>query len=616
MRKIFMTLCVFICLSTQSASAAELTDPYAILQKHFEAMGGLEKLKAEKSSYLEADIELVGTGLKGSLKVWRQSPIMKREEVDLGIFKQTMGDNGEYSWEADANDKVRIVKDESSLARREIDMLRNEYRYADPEATEFKITLIGIDTVGGADCYLLEQTNTINEDVRTEYIDTATFMMLKTVETQPDQIIETLFSDYRENNGVLHSFSQVQTVLPNNQVIALTITELQINPEIDPALFESPQEVVDYRIVDSVKAANVPFEFIDDHIFLRVSIDCRERLWVLDNGAGVTVLDQAYADELGLQSEGKLPGSGIGNTVEFGFVDLPEYSLPGIEFSSQRVAVLDMSDLKRKIGLDVVGILGYDFLSRFVTKVDYANERLGFYDPASFSYSGDGAAIEAPLQDHIHTVSATVDGIYQGRWRLDTGAGGCSFHYRFAEEHDLLDRPGVERLATGAGGTLQNRTCRFQSIELAGMTIADPLISVTTGESKGGFSWSDKVGNIGNSLLRHFVIYLDYQQQQLIVERGANFDKHFPSDYSGLQVLADSDSTAAIYFVAPASPAARAGLKSGDRLLAVSQIPVERLAGLAGLRKLFQAEPGTEYRIDFLRGDRRESCKFRLEVLI
>ncbi|MFH2055665.1 MAG: aspartyl protease family protein, partial [bacterium] len=596
--------------------AAQLTDPYEVLQKNFEALGGLDKLKAEQSSYLEAELDLVGTGLKGTVKVWQEMPQRKREEVDLVVFRSTEGDNGKYAWEADANDKVRIVKDESSLARREVERLLHLYRYADPSAPEFTLELKGIDTVGTTACYVLRIANTINSDIRVVYIDASSFLLVKSVDTHPDEEIETLYSDYRDIDGVLHPFRQEMTVLPNNQVIALTVTEFQVNPEIDIALFEPPQEVADFRIVDSVAAANVPFEFIENHIFLPVTINCERRLWVLDNGAGVTVLDRAYAEELGLQPEGQLPGSGIGNTVEFGFVELPEYSLPGLEFSSQRVAVFDMTDLKKKMGLDVVGILGYDFLSRFVTRIDYAGERLSFFDPAAFAYRGSGVVLDAPLEEHDHTVPMAVDGIYNGQWRLDTGAGGCSFHQRYAAEHDLLKWPGVERLATGAGGTLENRVCRFAEIEFAGFKVPDPLVTVTTEESEGAFTWSDKVGNIGNSLLRNFVIWLDYERQQVIVERGAQFGQEFLIDASGLQLLADTDSTAEIYFVAPGTPAEKAGLQIGDRLLTINSIPIVRLDGLNALRTLLREKSGTEYSLSYLRNGSLKSCKLKLRKLL
>ena len=73
----------------------------------------------------------------------------------------------------------------------------------------------------------------------------------------------------------------------------------------------------------------------------------------------------------------------------------------------QTVAVIDMSELLRRMGLDVVGILGFDFLSRFVTKVDYANQLISFYDPDSFKYTGNGHNIDVHI-DKTRTVGDVV----------------------------------------------------------------------------------------------------------------------------------------------------------------------------------------------------------------
>ena len=114
------------------------------------------------------------------------------------------------------------------------------------------------------------------------------------------------------------------------------------------------------------RTENIPFEFIGSHLYIPVTVRGKERLWILDTGAGMTVLNKAFAEELCLELEGEVKGQGAGGTVKASFTTLPQYSVKGIQFQDQTVAVIDMNELIRRIGLDVVGILGFDFLSRFV----------------------------------------------------------------------------------------------------------------------------------------------------------------------------------------------------------------------------------------------------------
>ena len=75
-----------VCIIISAAIHADITDPYVILNNQYEAHGGLEQIKAQKTSYTEADAEIVGTGLQGTVKSWTESPIKSRNEIDLTVF--------------------------------------------------------------------------------------------------------------------------------------------------------------------------------------------------------------------------------------------------------------------------------------------------------------------------------------------------------------------------------------------------------------------------------------------------------------------------------------------------------------------------------------------------
>ncbi|MFZ1947861.1 MAG: hypothetical protein WAW06_09990 [bacterium] len=98
--------------------AQALTDPYEVLAEHYEASGGLERLKAERTKYFEATVSVMG--LEGTVKQWEETPLKKRQEVDLKVFKQISGDNGEYAWVVDQNGKFQVQKDEITLKKRQV----------------------------------------------------------------------------------------------------------------------------------------------------------------------------------------------------------------------------------------------------------------------------------------------------------------------------------------------------------------------------------------------------------------------------------------------------------------------------------------------------------------
>jgi hypothetical protein len=381
--------------------------------------------------------------------------------------------------------------------------------------------------------------------------------MHKSVTSEADHESHTVFSDFRVVDGLTMAFRHDIELLPIGQKQTATIVKYESNPEIDEALFQPPGAGPrDYRFTSGTSAENIPFDYILDHLFIDVTINCDSRTWIIDTGASVTVLDTEYAEELGLETAGKMKGYGAGTTVEATFTELPPFRVEGIEFDSQSVAVLPIKNLLKRAGLDVVGILGYDFLSRFVVKIDYANELLSFYDPELFKYAGGGRVIDHPLKERFFVVPMTVDGVYSGDWTLDIGAGGTSFFYPFAEEHGFLEMDGVESLAGGAGGFHSTKTLKFDSLEIAGFTLAEPLIS-TPLQTGGAFGSTEGTGNLGNSVLRHFVLYLDYERQHVIFEEGADFGKDFPSDKSGLALAVNDNDEIEVFYVSPGTPADR-----------------------------------------------------------
>jgi len=590
-----------------------LTDPHEILAAHYEAIGGLELLKAEETRYFEATLKLFG--LEGQIKEWQQKPISQRQEVDLGVIKQTTGDNGEYAWMVDSNGKLQVMKDEATLKKREVDKLLAGFEHLRRDSEHFVLTFDGVGDVNGTACYVVNLANTIDENTRTYYIGRDDFRMYKSITREADHESHAIFSDFRDVGGLTIAFKQDIELLPIGQKQTAIIVKYESNPEIDEALFQPPGAgPKDYRFTSGTSAENIQFDYVADHLFIDVTIDCDTRIWLIDTGASVTVMDAEYAEELGLETAGTMKGYGAGTTVEATFTELPPFSVEGIEFDSQSVAVLAIKDLLKKAGLDVVGILGYDFLSRFVVKVDYANELLSFYDPALFEYAGGGTVVDRPLKDRFFVIPMTVDGMYSGDWTLDIGAGGTSFFFPFSEQHGFLEREGVEGLSGGAGGFRSSKVMKFSTLTIGGFTLEEPLIS-TPLQTGGALGSTEGTGNLGNSVLRHFLLYLDYERQQVILEEGADFGKDFPSDKSGLALSVNDNDDIEVFYVSPGTPADRARFQQGDIVRSVNGIPVELIDGVIAMRELLKAEIGTEYRFEVEREGAEKYIKLKLRDL-
>jgi hypothetical protein len=584
------------------ATAQEISDPFEILNRYFEATGGLSRLMAEQTSYSEGTISL--GGMEGTLKVWTSKPGRSKVEVALGPLNITQGDNGEHAWVLDQNGKLQVITnpDEATAKRRQVRMLIEEYAFAKQGSEIFTVKLEGVEQVNGRDCYVVRISNNINFDSYTAYVNTQTYMQDKAAFVEDDQSRDVYYSDYREIEGLLVPFKQKEVSHITGQAQDMILTQYVSNPEIDEALFEPPEQgAKDYLFAKGDCAEDIPFKFIGKHLFIPVTVQGKEQLWILDTGAGMSVINKAFAEKLGLELEGDLKGRGAGGTVDVSFATLPPYSLQGIQFQEQTVAVIEMNELIRRIGLDIVGILGFDFLSRFVTKVDYSNELVSFYAPETFEYEGNGHVLDVHMRNSMFRVTATLDGIHTGDWLFDLGAGTTHLDGNYALREGYADRRGVLGLGHGAGNEYQLKAVRCDSIHFAGFTVQEPEISFSYGGGDTVFT-ADQIGILGNSLFRNFVLYCDYAGERLIVEKGSNFNKPWPRDNSGLQIAWSYDHKVEVLYVAPDTPAEKAGFKKGDLLTSIDGTDVDLLDGIIAVRKLLKADPGTEYEIVIERG--------------
>ena len=471
---------VFIfCLTGMISAEGKIDDPYLILEKHYEAIGGLDRLRSIQTLYAEGTIGIVGSDLTGVLMLWTSKPQKMRQEVDFKIAKMISGDNGDFRWMVDANGKILVQRDEAVTTEREVQRHMENFEHLDPESEYFAVTFEGVEEVDGTKCYVIKVQNSINETVEHYFYSTESFYLLKRITIRPDREEHTVYTDFREVDGMIMPFHELIETLPTGEKQKITYAKYEFNRVIDPIVFEPPEkDVEDFTFINGSSAEHIPFRFIARNIYVPVNIDGKERLWVLDCGASVTVVDSGFAAELGLELQGPIKAQAPSGVIDLYHVVLPAYQLEGISFKEQRVMTMSLSPLFEKVhGMEVVGVLGYDFLSRFVTRIDYANEELSFYRPDEFTYTGPGSIIDAPLSEaRMFSIPVTVDNTYSGSWQLDIGASGNDFTYPHAKEHGLLGRKGIESISFGASGRSKSIRARFREMAVAGFKVKDPVI--------------------------------------------------------------------------------------------------------------------------------------------
>ena len=374
----------------------------------------------------------------------------------------------------------------------------------------------------------------------------------------------------------------------------------------------------------SKQIASLPAEMLLGVILLPTRVNNSEPLWfVLDSGGGSGFfIDRRRANTLGLELRGRAISTGAGeHSYDVTFANNIRIALSGVKFPPQTVRVISLSSIEPIAGRTLDGAICFGLFSRYSVEIDYAARRVNLYEPQSYRYSGSGTRLPLLVEDNHFYVSARITiagrGAFEGKFMVDTGAGMTTL---------ILNRPSVERhglLASlrkrildrslpGLGGETKQILSRAAMIQLGGLTIHQPTISLSR-DAEGALASPDFDGVIGSELLRRFKVIFDPVRRQLILEPNAHFTEPYEHNMSGIGLRAEGENfrTIKIHRIIEDSPAAEAGLREGDVITAISGQPV---SSLDELYQMFKQE-GREYDLSVMRGGERLQVRLKLRRL-
>jgi PDZ domain/Aspartyl protease len=334
--------------------------------------------------------------------------------------------------------------------------------------------------------------------------------------------------------------------------------------------------------LDGKDSFTVPFELVDNRIFVDVWLDGRGPFkFILDTG-GDGILSQEAAARVGARHGEETEGRGAGESVVKAWqTSVGETRLGGLALKDQPFTVFDFSDLRHVFGARRFdGVIGLSVFSRSVVRVDYERLRLTFTRPENFSYSGAGLAVPFERERLIPVIRGEVDGI-QARFGLDTGdRSALTLKGPFVEGHGLREHytPRVEAVTGfGIGGPIRAQVVRVGSLKFGGFEIRGPVTRLSL-QKGGAFAAADVAGNIGGAILKQFTVTFDYTRRRIYFEKNGGYGQRDTYDRAGLWLSQAADGRAfEVFDVVARGPAAEAGLKAGDRVLRIDGRGIDSL---------------------------------------
>lgn len=242
--------------------------------------------------------------------------------------------------------------------------------------------------------------------------------------------------------------------------------------------------------------------------------------FILDTGAGTSLLSTALGQKLGLQIVGKKEGQSAGGAVSVALAKVNSMAVGSVELTDVDVGLVDLGHIGQTVGAAIDGDLGYNFLKHFRITLDYRNSQVTLEDPRRFEWIGQSAAVtEAAMRlaspaRPLILVDVHANGRGPFQFAIDTGTSTTAITPELAKQLGVASSP-IGPATTG-GAQVEVRGGSLQSFQLGGARIDNLGVVVADFFSRLSNAVGAKLdGIVGYNFLRHYKVALDYPNETL-----------------------------------------------------------------------------------------------------
>ena len=611
---VFLLLLLF---SAPNNAQPQQTKPMTtdeILSRVAQALGGIERLRQVENVYQRGKLEVAG--LTGTAEEWQTARGQHKQMIDLGeAYKNTVIFDGSRGWVVDRNNQISDLSGvplEEEIAT----SYMGSYSFLIPGRLDGSVTSSGEDASGK---FYVLQIKPAGGRPLEYYIDKSTFLPARIEVAKREGVTSTYLEDWRDADGIKVPFTyrQVEEDPGNNGVIK--VEDVRVNGAIAAQTFAKPaSNTRDFRFARGRNSASVPFDRSGNTIFLQARMNNSAPLWfILDTGSGASVIDARRARALKLKTSGKVQATVTGGSTELYFTNGVNFTLPGVKLLNQSVASINFGPELTQLKPNFGGVLGYDFISRFVVEIDYAKKTINLFDPQTYKYDGPGQHVPLTVET-IPFAKAVVQmngESVEGEFEIDTGFDGATlFNRAFVSANKSLQPskqgPVSSRVGGGQGLKTESVTARIDGLTFGGVEFKN-VITHFNMEEVGNATSKETAGLIGHEILRRFKVILDYSRQEMILEPNVHVSEPFEENMSGIEL--DAVGTRRVSFkvagVGEGSPAEAADIRKGDTLVAIDGKPASSFS-LEDINALFRQD-GKEYSLTLRRGSKIVNAKIK-----
>ena len=356
---------------------------------------------------------------------------------------------------------------------------------------------------------------------------------------------------------------------------------------------------------------NVPFRIVRNMVVVQAYINDKGPFnFILDTGVGLMVItDPELVESVNIIKSRtiNLGGWGEGKDLEAYITTPLQIDIRGLRSKDVSAAIFkeDHFGLSNYAGIPICGLLGYEFFSNLVVKINFEDSLLTAYRPKQLKIQKKYTGIPISVEQSKPYLKAQV------RYR-DSSERSCKLIVDLGAGHPLsLENDEAKivcatgsisaNLGMGINGPSIGKISRVNELDLGQFVLKNVLTSFPDKEMKNVLP-VHRDGSLGLDILKRFKLIIDYPDSMIYFKPGYNLKEPFEHDMSGLEYYSGGDEFKRVIIgrVEPGSAAAKIGLEKDDELLSINLVPVTKMT-LEDIDHLFRSREGRKLLLEVYR---------------
>jgi hypothetical protein len=305
-----------------------------------------------------------------------------------------------------------------------------------------------------------------------------------------------------------------------------------------------------FEIKDGSKKVVIPIKLLNNLVFIKLKVNKKELVFLLDSGAKETVLFGLLQDkkQIELKKIEKVKLRGLGS----------EESIDGLKSTGNVLEIKDLKstnhlmyvildqnfNLSSHIGMPVNGIIGYALLKNNLVEISYSKKKLYIYPNNKRNRKRLNRKFERivisveEFRPYLTTKLTTVSQELSAKLLIDSGNSDAL--WLFKEENDKIVIPKEsfdDYLGKGLSGTVIGKRGNIKELNIADFKFNN-LIGAFPDSSSIKYlnKVPDRVGSVGSEILKRFTVIFDYPNSFLYLRKNKQFDAPFSFNRSGIEI--------------------------------------------------------------------------------